>query len=103
LLHTDSSHTTSRVSEKNKSKILLPRETNKSLMLSNHRKITTPRNINGLFKIYLIPNINSITNLNFKINKNKLWLSTVMPTYKREKPRMLDSQICMVIWTHFQM
>lgn len=103
LLHTDLSHITSRVSEKNKSKILWTKETNKSLMLSNHRKITTPRNMHGLFKIYLIPNINSITNLTFKIDRNKLWLSTVMPTYRREKPRMPDGQTCMVIWTHFQM
>jgi len=80
LPHTDSCHTTSRDLEKNKSKILLPKETNKSLMLRWHKRINAQRNINGPSKIYLILNINSITNLNFKINKNKPFPINVMLT-----------------------
>ena len=90
LPHTDSCHTTSRDLEKNKSKILLPKETNKSLMLRWHKRINAQRNINGPSKIYQILNINSITKLNSKINKNKPWLNTVMPTYKRDKKKMQE-------------
>ena len=52
----------------------------RSQMLNNLRKMQTQRNTNGQFKIYQTPSTNSITNLNFKIDKDRLWLSTVMLT-----------------------
>ena len=64
LLHTDLYHITSRALEKNKSKILLLKETNKSLMLSLHKRINAQKNTLGPSKICQIPSINSITKLN---------------------------------------
>jgi len=102
LLHIDSYHITSKGLEKNKLKILLPKEMAKLLMQRLPGKTNAPRNTSGQSKICQIHNINSITNSTFKIDKNKLMLTNVMLTLLRETPRMPDGQTCMVIWTNFQ-
>ena len=80
LLHTDSYHITSRDLEKNKLKTLLLREMNRLLMLNWLKRMQTPKNTNGPFKIYPTLNMYSIMNLIFKIEINKPWVNTVMQT-----------------------
>lgn len=102
LLHTDLCHITSKDSERNKLKILLPKETDKLLMLKLQGKTNVPRSTSGQFRISQIPSINSITNSTFKIDKNKPMPNNVMPTKPKEMPRMQDGQICMGTWMRSQ-
>ena len=80
LPHTDLYHITSRDLEQNKSKISLPKEINKLLTPSWQERTNNQRNTHGLSKIYQIPNINWITKLILKIDKNKLLVTNVILT-----------------------
>lgn len=103
LLLIDLFHTTLRVLERIRLKILLLRETTNVLMSSLQLRIKTLKNTNGPCNNLQALKNNKIMKLFFRINIEQWWKLNVIQIFKERMIKMLDGQTCMEIWTHNQM